>query len=313
VTTLQKLICSLPFSLRKHRLITTCIKIFPFWVQSKIKFNDFAYIFGDLRDAEARQTFRTQGFEEELFSMVDALLPDNGTVFDVGANFGCCSFGIYSRRKDSNIQFHLFEPNPVVISCLEKAKLLQENKAGQFQLHKGCVTDQPGTSNLSFELNHTGGGYINRNEEGEIQNIVLDELVEDLKITNVDFCKMDIEGSEPFALVGAKQTLDQGIIQAIYTEISTENLCRQGHSVNSPIQLLKDSNYSLYWCRNQELNTISRPKIHIASRGHRFILAPFDKFPDDYQTDLLAIHRNASIYKEIQAHGLKNQDIYIEL
>lgn len=266
-----------------------------------------------MRDAEARQTFRTQGFEEELFPMVDALLPDNGTVFDIGANFGCCSFGIYSRRKDSDIHFHLFEPNPVVISCLEKAKLLNENRSGQFHLHKGCVTDKPGTSNLSFDLNHTGGGYINRDETGGIQNIVLDELVEDLKITNVDFCKMDIEGSEPFALAGAKQTLDQGIIKTIYIEISTENLIRQGHSANSPIQLLKDSGYSLYWCRNQELDSLSGPKINIESRGHRFVISPFDQFPDNYQTDLLAIHMNSPIEQATRAQDLKNQDIHIKL
>jgi len=307
--TLQDIICLLPQSWRKHVLIRIIIKLFPFFEQSVVRFNKNAVTVVDLRDAEARQTLRTKEFERQLFPMIDALLPDKGTFFDVGANFGCCTFGVFNRRQRDQISYYLFEPNPLVISCLEKAKNVKQNKDGDFAIVEGCATDRKGKSNLSFDLVHTGGGFIDRDGIGVIENIVLDSFIRVAGIKCIDFCKIDIEGSEPFALAGAKRSLNQGLFKAIYIEVSTENLERQGQSAEDILKLLQDSGFTLFWCREEDFEVFTHLKEHetrIFCKGEEFCLALLDSFPPNYQTDILALHDTSRIMKELQVQTKNN-------
>lgn len=56
-------------------------------------------------------------------------------------------------------------------------------------------------SNVSFE-NFNGS-------EGIVKTITIDQLVSDLNLDKVNFIKMDIEGAEPYALEGAKSTIQK--------------------------------------------------------------------------------------------------------
>jgi FkbM family methyltransferase len=70
----------------------------------------------------------------------------------------------------------------------------------------------------------------------------IDELLEEQDIHQVDFIKMDIEGSEFDALQGAKMTL-QKYQPSILIELNDEALRRCGSSSRDVVKLLHEMNY----------------------------------------------------------------------
>jgi FkbM family methyltransferase len=250
----------------------------------------------DLTDANARSFFRAGVFEPEFFEIASPLIPDGGVFFDVGANFGWCSFGLFGRRPAGNIRFFLFEANPSVLKCLQQSIVL--NPAGDFHLIHGCVLDKNGFSKLEFSVDHTGDSYYSGPTTGGIPNIVLDQFITEHQISTVDLLKMDIEGAEPFALDGAKVSLAEGIIKAIYVEVLDENLERQGRNPEEVISVLCESGFSIFWCKPQDFELFPELKdtsIRVSSKHGSFLVSPFERFPGDAHTDILALHRDAPL------------------
>jgi FkbM family methyltransferase len=290
-----------PAPLRRHRLIKLIIGIFPSWRRTEVRFNKSAKVVCDLKDAWARQYFIEGMFEPDFFNIASPLIPDGGVFFDVGANFGLCSFGLFGARQEPQARFFLFEANPIVLECLEKSREL--NPKGNFQLVKGCVLDVAGFSSLRFSLDHTGGGYYSGPDPDGTPNIVLDEFIEEQGIKSVDLLKMDIEGSEPLALKGAKRSLFRGIVKAVYLEMSTENLGRQGYAPSACINLLHEAGFSVFWCKPEDF--VKRPDllkscVRVNSRHGSFTVSPFDSFPDNYQTDILALHCDTPLMSKLK-------------
>ena len=108
----------LPKNLRRHKLIQLLLLIFPDSFIQKVSFNGEAKVFVDLHDAAPRQALITGLFEPEFFDIAKPFLAEGGTFFDVGANWGFCSYGLINLINRYNIQCHLFEANPVISNIL---------------------------------------------------------------------------------------------------------------------------------------------------------------------------------------------------
>ncbi|MGD0156738.1 MAG: FkbM family methyltransferase [Terracidiphilus sp.] len=266
-----------------------------------MRFNKTGKLIGDLKDAWVRQYFCEAEFEPEFFEIASPLIPDCGVFFDVGANFGFCTFGLFGARKERQIRYFLFEANPIVFECLKKSADL--NAWGSFHLERGCVLDKAGFSSLRFNLNHTGGGYYAGPNPSGTPNIVLDEFIRENGIGTVDLLKMDIEGSEPLALEGAKASLSRGIIKAVYLELSTENLRRQGRVPNESIDPLREAGFNLFWCKPEDFaksSNLSEFSVKVRSERGSFTVSRFKSFPDNYQTDILALHQDTPLMNKLK-------------
>jgi FkbM family methyltransferase len=283
------------------------VGVFPSCRYAEVRFNETGKLIGDLEDAWVRQYFSTGVFEPEFFQIASPMIPDGGVFFNVGANFGFCSFGLFAERRDRGIRFFLFEANPLVFECLKKSADL--NSAGNSHLIPGCVLDRPGFSQFRFELNHTGGGsYLGPDANG-VPNTVLDEFIEKHEIGCVDLLKLDIEGSEPLALAGAKNSLSRGVVKAIYIEVSAENLQRQGRTPSNSVSALRDSGFSPFWCKPEDFanfGELSAKSIRLVSDRGSFSIAPLDSFPKIYQTDILALHNNSSLMLKLRSYFSAN-------
>jgi FkbM family methyltransferase len=141
-------------------------------------------------------------------------LEQNDVVIDVGAHIGSFSAGCYYRGSR---KIFAFEPHP------ENAELASENLAAlegikfysKAVLDRDChvkMTDFPET----FGGQNTGGGQITITENGGIDAIALDAILQEFQ--TVKILKLDCEGSE-------------WAILAKSTELSrVENICGEYHT-----------------------------------------------------------------------------------
>ncbi|HEY1101869.1 MAG TPA: FkbM family methyltransferase [Burkholderiaceae bacterium] len=146
---------------------------------------------------------------EELRLAQEVLEPmADPVVFDVGANIGHHALFMAAQSK----QVFAFEPFPDVYrKLLEK---VHDNQITNLELCPFGLGERNAVeSYFPPGSNNTGTGSFASNASGT-QAVQLevrrgDDCVRDMGIDRLDFIKMDVEGFEPFALRGLRQTLNQ--------------------------------------------------------------------------------------------------------
>jgi FkbM family methyltransferase len=295
------IVSNLPTFLRRHKLIQLLLLIFPKSKIQIISFNGKARLFADLSDPNPRNYFLTKTFEPEFFHIAQFFLSSPGSIFfDVGANFGFCSFGLLDSVP-ADIEYHLFEANTDIFNLLNRStSLYPESKV---LLNHCCVSDQEGYSKLKIGKSNLGASFIAEDGEYTIENLILDRYICEKSILRIDFMKVDIEGWELAALRGATESLSKGIIKAIYIEISGSNLARNGLEPKDIFDFLLSQDFSLYYCKASDFESgIAKHEnqFYISNLVDQLTVAKLDQFPPDHQTDILAIHNSSSLTIQAQ-------------
>lgn len=121
-------------------------------------------------------------------------------VIDLGGHIG--SFTRYAFTRGAAMVV-MFEPESEHIRCVEHC-FASEIKSGKLRLIRAAAWNENTT--VRFAPN----GIESRIEDSgplEVLALTIDRVVSSLKLPHVDFIKADIEGAEPFALEGAKDTI----------------------------------------------------------------------------------------------------------
>jgi FkbM family methyltransferase len=284
---------TLPRPLRRHSLIRLLLKLSPGSHIQLLHYNDSAGALVDLNDACARQYLIKGIFEPEFFSIAAPFFARGGVFFDVGANFGLCSFGLIAELQAVKASYHLFEANEEICKLLSQSALLHKNT--DIHINWCAVSDGPGTSSLQIVDGEVGQSFISPKGCQSVNNLKLDHYVHTHAIKRVNLMKMDIEGHEPLALRGAQKSLEQGVFDSIYVEVSTSNLSRNNFRVTDCLNLLKNSGFELFYCKPADFQILSlgERSYIIDINGSSLKVAPLIHFPDSYQTDILAVHRRS--------------------
>lgn len=149
------------------------------------------------------------GFEPETVSLFKTLASGSNVALDVGANIGCTAllFGALSKMT------YAFEPSPTTFAFL-KSNISRSGLNNIVPLNMG-LGDEPGESTLTFAPSNRSGGFVSNltmaSSGHTVEKIIirqLDEVVQSLNISGVDFVKIDVEGFEGHVLRGARQTLN---------------------------------------------------------------------------------------------------------
>jgi FkbM family methyltransferase len=181
-------------------------------------------------------------YETELVSLLKRTLKPGMTFLDLGANIGYFSVIAAALVKESG-QVHAFEPMPQNLVRLrqnlaplpwaEAQPYAVGNVTGEVPIHYSdkeagwaSIHDQHGRGNLP--CNSTA--YVLR----------LDDWLQRNSLNRVDFIKLDIEGSELDALLGARRMLSQ-----FHPTIVAET--KFGWNYNEICQLLDATGYE---CRS---------------------------------------------------------------
>lgn len=166
---------------------------------------------------------------EDFFIKKIAKLLHNSVVVDVGANIGNYSNKIKISSPSTNI--YAFEPHPNTFKELE----VQANQNHYVALNAAC-SDVAGSLQLYDYQNKTYTSHaslykdvIDKIHKGVSQSwhvnvTTIDELVKISKIGHIRLLKIDTEGNELKVLLGAKESLAEGLIDIIQLEFNEMNV-----------------------------------------------------------------------------------------
>ncbi|MDJ0916053.1 MAG: FkbM family methyltransferase [Desulfobacterales bacterium] len=186
---------------------------------------------------------------------------NDGVVIDCGAHIGNCAI-LFSRLvgpKGLVVCLEPFEASyQVLLERIDRFNLGNVvainkglwNEAGVFSLETFEET-------ISCRLKGEQAKPIPNDNEVKIECTTIDTLVKELKLTKIDFIKMDIEGAEIEALQGARKTLAELRPQVAIASYHH----REGRPTASTVE--KILNGSRYDCRTffpPHLTTCGKPR-----------------------------------------------------
>jgi FkbM family methyltransferase len=232
-------------------------------------------------------------YEADFFDIADKMLADGGAFFDVGANHGLFSFGLAGRHGDK-VDFHLFEPNPLLASSIERTLQLYPHM--RCRMNQVAVSDNTGVVGFAIDDQQSGLSHIALDGDGnaECAAITLDDYVAASGLSEVTLMKIDIEGFELLALKGARASLQNRRVRSIYFEYCERVLQRVGEPVEV-IDFLDSVGFAACLCHRTDLQLRGGATHTIAPGlpGHGAPLLPLERSAPPSSTDLLAVPREA--------------------
>lgn len=159
--------------------------------------------------------------ETELHNIFNVLehIPDNSSIIDGGTNIGFFSIPVAQKVKHKNVKVVGFEPQRIIAYAL--AGTIALNDLDNCWVHNLALSDKERLVTLP-EVNYgkrADYGTVQVDENSDSFNfsefkylnnrIVKAVSIDSLKLPNVSFIKLDIEGYEIPAIIGATETIKQ--------------------------------------------------------------------------------------------------------
>jgi FkbM family methyltransferase len=228
----------------------------------------------DLGDWLGQYVYLTGGYEPPTAAVIHALVEPGDTVLDIGANAGFFTL-LAAARVGPRGRVLAFEPLPGVRRDLEANVGL--NRFGNVTIHGAAVSDRKATLTL-FEgpQGHKGLSSL-RPIDMAVQSLAVPAIaLDDLagEIGPVKLAKIDVEGAELLALVGASKLIARDRPHLVI-EFTDEYLRSFGHSAALLAEWLFDHGYAVYRIEETRLTRVERPTL-----------------PANFQFNALCVHRD---------------------
>ena len=143
-------------------------------------------------------------YEWKTQRLLAAQVKPGGVFYDVGANVGF--YSLLAAKLIDPGQIYAFEPLPSNLVYLRKH--LELNRVRNVEVMEMGICDSVGEAFFQTEGTRAMG-RIGADGDLSIRTSSLDALLEEERISPPNYIKMDIEGSEFRALLGARQCFDQ--------------------------------------------------------------------------------------------------------
>lgn len=143
-------------------------------------------------------------YEYEKQLLFEKAIKPGSVVFDLGANVGFYTL-LSSTLVGKTGKVVAFEPVPRNLLYLKKHLLI--NNIKNVQIFEVAVSDKTGETNFDESFNPSVG-KISKTGNLRVKTVVLDELFKQEQIPLPNYIKIDIEGGELSALLGAKTVIN---------------------------------------------------------------------------------------------------------
>ena len=169
-------------------------------------------------------------------------------VIDVGANIGYYTL-IFAQLVGSSGKVFAFEPEPKNFEILKKN--IEINNYQNIVAEQKIVSDKSGIVKLFIAEHGIVGHRINQQKSSqkfiEVESIILDNYIKKLNLDNkINFIKIDVEGSEPKVLEGAKEIMQKSNQLKIFTEFNREAVKKYSVEPKEMIDLLYRNGFKIY-------------------------------------------------------------------
>lgn len=182
-------------------------------------------------------------------------LPENGLVIDGGANEGQTIELLLKYSHSFNI--FAFEPDESLYKSLKDKYAQRDN----VNISSSALVDKEGVFGFNIydstklssikDLNSASVQASNLAKTAEVNGITLDSFAASNQISKVDLLKLDLQGFEYEALLGAQSLIQKGLVNWIFVEVMFGDMYSDGSASGS--DYLNILNY-LY--DNYELHTM---------------------------------------------------------
>jgi FkbM family methyltransferase len=215
---------------------------------AKLKYGGFK-VPCDLNEMLQRQLyfFGTYFVEENILRCWQHAAGEARVIFDVGANAGIYSLAALATQPD--LAVHAFEPTPEIAARLRQTAA--SNGLQNLKVHEVAVYHEMGYVMLNrcrgaFGSNE-GMNFITAASDssyGErVEGVCLDRFCYERAIDRIDLLKLDIQGHEHSALMGAKGLLQRGGVGIIFTELNWAKHLAECCPATESIRLLQQAGY----------------------------------------------------------------------
>ena len=198
-------------------------------------------------------------YEPDLVRMLKSFLKPGMVFLDLGANVGYFS-AISAALVGVHGRVFAFEPAP---NCFTR---LQRNLSAfpQAFVYHCAASDRTGQTWFYLHSKENGWGSLfndgDLRQRVEVNTIRLDDWARDAVIERLDFLKIDIEGSEYGALLGA-QALLKRFRPVVVAELNSVCLSRDQRTPDDVLHLLAEAGYHL---RRTDDSVIATPQAILA-------------------------------------------------
>ena len=171
-------------------------------------------------DEKSKMYIDGSAWNDVLCTMWSKAVVDADLIFDIGSNYGQFILSLNSNILKSNVKIHAFEPNPYLQKALKES--ISHSKIGPLvELYDCGLSNESGSFEFYLNLVSSGGSSLDENyainpHKGKfVKKITVDiEVIDNLidihsletKNKNIAI-KIDIEGNDFYALLGAKNTI----------------------------------------------------------------------------------------------------------
>jgi FkbM family methyltransferase len=186
-----------------------------------------------------------------------AIMYEGGVIVDVGTNVGAFALKTLANTKKAIV--HTFEPNPFIHKNFRNNVNLNKNIEKRLIVNSCALSNRRGFSQLYINSSNSGASSLNPDnsiaESIEVELNTLDNYINDNKITNIKFIKIDVEGFEPQVLEGAYETISK-YKPDLFIEVTPSWWCSNGYDVMAVLQSLKKLNYRFFPIVNENKSDI---------------------------------------------------------
>jgi FkbM family methyltransferase len=197
-------------------------------------------------DAIAQHLKGGKPWEPHFRTVVQHLIKEGDTVLDCGANFGYNAV-IMGKQISPSGRLFAFEPQRIINQQLSGNMIL--NNIYNATIVHAALGQEQGLTTMSpvpYDLDWVNIGDTSVGEGGdEVQVITLDMID-----SQPNFIKMDVQGYELFALLGAENTLKQSLPD-IFIEIEEHQLAKFNVTKEQLLNYIKSFGYKMFRIDNE--------------------------------------------------------------
>ncbi len=222
-------------------------------------------------------------YEPIVTELVINLIKPDSVVLDIGANIGYFTL-LFAKVVGASGHVYAFEPDPYSYQLLEKN--IEENNYSNISTYQLAVSDQNSTLFLHRDqfnnLDHRIYKSAIKGDLIEIDAVSLDAFFPQISQSEFNFIKMDIQGSEGWAIEGMMDLINKSNEISILTEYWPEGLDKSGYGRTRFIHLLDELGFDLFDIieRRKELSPVKLDDV-------------LAKYPEGYtgHTNLLCVKK----------------------